>query len=137
MTLENQKQTIRTVIDTTNSVLDVIRKPVLKLAAILIYATAVRRPGLSKIAITSDIISDNAPLGINTGQMPDGTENVVNQFVANVVEKVVNSLNDDALVECVIPTGSVIVNATGANAGGPIEAVGTNINNAKGYGIIR
>lgn len=137
MALENQKQTIRTVIDTTKSALDVIRKPVLKLAAFLIYATATRRPGLSKIAITSDIISDNAPLGINTGQMPDGTENVVNQFVANVVEKVVDSLKDDALVECVIPTGSIIVNATGANAGGPIEAVGTNINNAKGYGIIR
>ncbi len=137
MALENKKQTIRTVIDTTNSALDVIRKPVLKLAAILIYATATRRPGLSKITITSNIISDNAPLGINTGQMPDGTENVVNQFVANVVEKVVDSLKDDALVECVIPIGSVIVNATGANAGGPIEAVGTNINNAKGYGIIR
>jgi hypothetical protein len=137
MAVENQKQTIRTIIDTTNSVLDVIRKPVLKLAAFLIYATATRRPGLSKITITSDIISDNAPLGINTWQMPDVTENVVNQFVANVVEKVVNSLKDDALVECVIPTGSVIVNATGANAGGPIEAVGTNINNAKGYGIIR
>ena len=76
-------------------------------------------------------------MGINTGQMPDGTDNVVNQFVANVVEKVVDTLKDDAMVECVIPSGSVIVNAQGGNAGGPVVAIGTNINNAKGYGIIR
>ena len=69
--------------------------------------------------------------------MPDGTDNVVNQFVTNVVEKVVDTLKDDALVECVIPIGSVIVSAQGANAGGPVVAVGTNINNAKGYGVIR
>ena len=69
--------------------------------------------------------------------MPDGTDNVVNQFVENLVEKVVDTLKDDAAVECVIPIGSVIVEANGANAGGPVVAIGTNINNAKGYGIIR
>ena len=57
--------------------------------------------------------------------------------MSNVVEKIVDSLKDDALVECVIPAGSIVVEATGGNAGGPVEAVGTNINNVKGYGIIR
>jgi hypothetical protein len=61
----------------------------------------------------------------------------VNEFVYNVVEKVVDTLKDDAMVECVIPTGSLVVEAKGANAGGPIVAVGTNINNAKGYGVLR
>ena len=131
------KQTIKNVLELTDSALDVVRKPANTLVGFMIYATAVQRPGISKLKITSDIIADNATLGINTGQMPDGTDNVVNQFVANVVEKVVDTLKDDAMVECVIPIGSVIVTAKGANAGGPVVAVGTNINDAKGYGIIR
>lgn len=128
---------IKKLIETVNKALDTARKPATTLAAIMIYATAVNRPGISKIKITSEIISDNETLGINTGQMPDGTDNVVNEFVNNVVEKVIDTLKDDALVECVIPTGSVIVQANGSNAGGPIVAIGTNINNAKGYGVIR
>ena len=128
---------IKKLIESVDTALDAARKPANTLVGFMIYATAVHRPGISKLKITSDIIADNATLGINTGQMPDGTDNVVNQFVANVVEKVVDTLKDDAMVECVIPSGSVIVNAQGANAGGPVVAVGTNINNAKGYGIIR
>jgi hypothetical protein len=128
---------IKSLIETVNKALDAARKPANKLAAFMIYVTAVNRPGISKIKIASEIISDNEPLGINTGKMPDGTDNVVNEFVNNVVEKVVDTLKDDAMVECVIPMGSVIVEANGANAGGPIVAMGTNINNAKGYGVIR
>lgn len=128
---------IKALLETVNSALDAARKPVTAMAALLVYATAVQRPGISKIKITSEIISDNATLGINTGQMPDGTENVVNEFVANVVEKVVDTLKDDAMVECVIPIGALVVEANGGNAGGPVVAVGSNINNAKGYGIIR
>jgi hypothetical protein len=128
---------IKNLIQTVNTALDAARKPANTLAAFLVYVTAVSRPGISKIKITSEIISDNETIGINTGQMPDGTDNVVNQFVNNVVEKVVDTLKDDAMVECVIPVGSIIVEAKGANAGGPVVAVGTNINNAKGYGIIR
>jgi hypothetical protein len=128
---------IASLLELTNKAVTAVRKPAQKLAAFLVYATAVQRPGVSKIKIASEIISGNEPLGINTGQMPDGTDNVVNEFVYNVVEKVIDNLKDDALVECVIPTGSVIVEANGANAGGPVVAIGTNINNAKGYGVIR
>ena len=128
---------IKSLIELTNKAIEAARKPATKLAAVLVYATAVQRPGVSKIKISSEIIADNATLGINTGQMPDGTDNVVNEFVVNVVEKVIDNLKDEALVECVIPSGSLIVEANGANAGGPVVAIGTNINNAKGYGVIR
>ena len=128
---------IEALIQTVNYALEKARKPAERVAAFMIYATARQRPGISKIKISSEVISDNATLGINTGKMPDGGENIVNEFVYNVVEKVVDTLKDDALVECVIPAGSVIVEAKGANAGGPVVAVGTNINNAKGYGVIR
>ena len=128
---------IKNLLELTNRTLTAARRPARHLAALLIYATAVHRPGISKLKITSDIIADNASLGINIGQMPDGTDNVVNEFVANLTEKVVDTLKDDALVECVIPAGSLIVEANGANVGGPVVAIGTNTNNAKGYGVIR
>ena len=128
---------LNTVIRLINTALDAARKPAQTIAAYMIYATARVRPGVSKIKITSDIIADNEALGINTGPMPDGGENAVNGFVNNVVEKVIDTLKDDAMTECVIPVGSVIVQANGANVGGTVVAVGTNINNAKGYGILR
>ena len=128
---------LNTLIRLINTALDAARKPAQTLAAYMIYATARVRPGVSKIKITSEIIADNETLGINTGPMPDGGENVVNGFVNNVVEKVIDTLKDDAMIECVIPKGSVVVTAKGSNAGGPVVAVGTNINDAKGYGILR
>jgi len=128
---------IKSLLESVNTALDAARKPATKLAAIFVYATSVQRPGISKLKIASEIISENASLGIETGKMPDGGDNIVNSFVYNVVEKVVDNLKDDALVECVIPAGSAIIEANGANVGGPVVALGTNINNAKGYGIIR
>ena len=128
---------IKTFVQAVNDSLNVARVPLQRLAGVLIYATAVQRPGISKLKISSEIIAENETYGINIGQMPDGTDNVVNKFVYNVAEKVIDNLKDEALVECVIPKGSVIVTAKGANAGGPVVAVGTNINDAKGYGIVR
>ncbi len=128
---------IKNLIVLIDRAVEAARKPAEKIAAYMIYATARRRPGVSKIKIASEIITDNGKLGIETGPMPDGTENVVNEFVYNLTEKVIDTLKDDAMVECVIPIGSIVVEAKGANAGGPVIAVGTNINNAKGYGFIR
>ena len=128
---------IKNLIELIDGALDAAMKPVNTMAGFLIYATASQRHGISKNIIEAEIISDNNTLGINTGQMPDGTDNVVNEFVHNVVEKVVDTLKDDAMVECVIPKGSIIVEAKGSNMGGPVVAIGTNINDAKGYGLIR
>lgn len=128
---------IRKLTTLINNALDVVRTPAEKISSYLTYVTAIHREGISKIKISSEIIADNANLGIETGKMPDGTDNIVNEFVYNLTEKVVDTLKDDAMVECVIPIGSIVVEAKGENAGGPVIAVGTNINNAKGYGIIR
>ena len=72
---------IKNLLETVNTALDAARQPANTLVGFLIYATAVHRPGISKLKITSEIISDNASLGINTGQTPDRTENIVNQLV--------------------------------------------------------
>lgn len=113
------------------------RQPARKLPAVLNYATAMRRPGLSEIVIASNIIENNGKFDINTGMNPDGTENVVNMFVKNVVDCVVKALREDAVIHCTIPTGAITVQAEGGNAGGPVVAVGSNINTITIPGIIR
>ena len=47
---------IKKLIELTNNALENVRKPVKALAGFLVYATAVQRPGLSKIKISSEII---------------------------------------------------------------------------------
>ena len=113
------------------------RKPARKLPAVLNYATAIRRPGLSETLISTNIIEGNGKFGINTGQNPDGTENVVNMFVKNIVDCVVKAIREDAVVHCTIPAGMITVQAEGGNAGGPVVAVGSNITTITISGIIR
>ena len=128
---------LKEILKSIDKAIDAARTPVRKLAGMMIYATAVQRPGISKIKISSEVISENETLGIMTGEMPDGTDNIVNEFVFNMTEKIIDTLKDDAKIECVVPIGSIIVEAKGGNAGGPVEAVGTNINMANAVGIIR
>lgn len=113
------------------------RKPAKQLPALLNYATAIRRPGFSPSIISSNIIQKNGKLGIVTGNNPDGTENVVNQFVENIIECVVKAIREDAVVEVTIPTGAITVQVEGGNAGGPVVAVGSNIIPVNVPGIIR
>ena len=134
---EHQRQTMKNVLDFIDKTLDSVRKPLASIPAYFVYVTGIQRKGISKKKVTAEIIADNEPLGINTGQMPDGTDNVVNAFVANVVEKVVDEIKMNAKVECSIPPGSVVISAQGENVGGPLVAVGTNINYGKGTAFIR
>ena len=106
--VENARITLDALLDFVVRAFKNIRKPVNAITGYLIYATARQRPGVSKSTITANIIAENANYGINIGQ-----------------------------IECTIPVGSVFVQANGANAGGPVVAIGSNINNAKGYGVIR
>lgn len=129
--------TIKDIINFTKSSLEAARKPLNTLAGYMILATALKRPGVSRKRISAEVISNNATFGIMTGDMPDGTPNVVNEFVINMTEKIVDELKDNARIDCVIPSGSIVIEANGGNAGGPIVATGTNINNATGFGIIR
>lgn len=128
---------IQEMLSLLDKAIEAARKPAEIIAGYLIYATASARPGISKDTISAQIIAENATYGINTGQMPDGTENVVNKFVCNLVEKVVDEIKYSSKVECTIPKGSILVVAQGSNAGGTVVAVGTNVNDATGYGFVR
>ena len=48
-----------------------------------------------------------------------------------------DELRKNAVVEAVIPANTIVITATGGNAGGPVTVVGTNTNAIKATGIIR
>lgn len=123
--------------DIIQNSLDRLKTPAEVLPAFLLYYTAMRRPGLSPSKIAAEIISNNAALGINTGDNPDGTPNVVNQYTYNIVKCVVDAIKNDGVVQVAIPAGSIVVETNGANAGGPVVSVGTNTINTVVKGIVR
>ena len=114
-----------------------MKTPAEVLPPFLLYSVATRRSGMSAYETTSKIISDNAALKILTGENPDGTPNVVNQYTYNIVKHVLDEIKNNAVVQVSIPANSIMVQTNGGNAGGPVVSVGQNIISTVVRGIIR
>ena len=128
---------IDTITNTIKSMFNSLTEPAQKLPGILILSTAIQRPGLSAAKITSNIIKNNQALGLNTGNNPDGSSNVINEYTYNIVSEVLKAIKDDGVVHVCMPPGSINITGQGANAGGPVVITGMNITPSEGYGIIR
>lgn len=81
------------------------------------------RPGLNAQILTSSIISRFEEAGIPTGPLVGGTPNVMENFVKIMMEEVVSAIQNDMRVDIATDAGA-IVQASGANAGGPVVAIG-------------
>ena len=127
---------LETILNSIHSTLNKLKTPAKILPALLLYCTAIKRPGLSAAQIASRVISNNARLGINTGTNPDGSPNVVNEYTYNIVKTIVDAIAEEGVVHVAIPAGSLMIQVTGANAGGPVVSVGTNTTNTIAYGLI-
>ena len=128
---------IAAVVDFITNKLNMTEVPANVLPPSLINCVSTARPGLSAYKITSQIIENNKALGIPTGPNPDGSENMINQYTYNVVKCMCDAIRNDAVVHCSIPMESLMIQATGGNAGGPVTCVGTNIMDSISKGIIR
>lgn len=128
------------IVDTVTKITDILngfKLPANTLPPLLLRAISETKPGLSAYKIATEIIQNNQVLGISTKENPDGSDNKINQFVYNIVKSVVKAIKDDASVQVVLPSNSILVQATGGNAGGPVTCIGTNIMDAVGKGIIQ
>jgi hypothetical protein len=94
------------------------------------------RPGLNSQLLSSSIVSRFDEAGIPTGVLADGTPNVFEAFVKVMCEEVVDHLQGQMRVDVVLDQGALL-NANGANAGGPISVVGATIAPHTGIGIAR
>lgn len=130
MNLDNLARTMRNAFER-------MKTPAEILPPFLLYCTAIRRPGMSASEVASRVIANNAALGIETGDNPDGTPNVVNQYTYNIVKEVIEELKRNAVVHVAIPSNSIMVKTEGGNAGGPVIGIGSNIINTTVKGLIR
>lgn len=116
--------------------LNVSKTPANILPPMLNKSVSLARPGMSAYKIASEVIKNNNLIGIQTEKNPDGSENVINQFVYNIVKCVVDAIKNDAVVQATVPGGSVLVSSQGGNAGGPISTIGQNMFDSQCTGII-
>lgn len=129
--------TITDAVNTVTNALESAKTPVNVLPPLLLKCTALNRPGLSAYKITTQIIQNNKAIGIPTDPNPDGSDNKINQYTYNVVKCIVDAIKYDATVQVAIPMESLLIQATGANAGGPVTCVGTNLLDSIGNGIMQ
>lgn len=105
---------------------DSVRPALQTIPPILLICEVMNRPGLSAISLASSIIRRLPEAGIETGVNNDGTPNKVNQFVRILSEEIINELKDNALITCVVQSGTINSLGTGGNAGGPVVVTSVN-----------
>ncbi len=128
---------IQKIVDSINGVLEKVRVPVIPIPAILLLCCVFKRPGLSAMMIASKVIKRQSEFGAPTGALPDGTPNKMNALIYVMTQEIVDEIQKSCVIEGVVPPGTMVVNGYGANAGGPIVTVGTNILPVKVTGILR
>lgn len=128
---------ITSVVNSVTETLNSARLPANILPALLLKCSSLTRPGLSAYKIATEVIQNNEKLGIPTGPNPDGSENLINAYTYSMVKCMVEALKNDASVQLAIPMQSLMIQATGANAGGPVTCIGTNLMDSISRGIIQ
>ena len=116
---------IDTIADKIKSLVETARKPFPKFPAIIMICSCIKKPGLSSILSIANIVASNLKIGIPTGKNPDGSPNLVNAFVGNVVEEVVRAIQEDMQVQVAFKPGDIEI--TGTTTDGK-AIVGTNLN---------
>lgn len=129
--------TISSIVETLTNTLDSASMPANVLPPLLLKCISLQRPGLSAYKIATQIIENNRAIGLPTEDNPDGSANLINQYTYNVVKSMVDAIKNDASVQVAIPMQSLLIQATGGNAGGPVTCVGTNLIDSLGNGIIQ
>lgn len=129
--------TISSLVETLTNTLDSASMPANVLPPLLLKCISLQRPGLSAYKIATQIIENNRAIGLPTEDNPDGSANLINQYTYNVVKCMVDAIKNDASVQVAIPMQSLLIQATGGNAGGPVTCVGTNLIDSLGNGIIQ
>ena len=130
--------TIESICDKLNSLISTVRKPLTAIPAALLVCGAVNRPGLSPMLLASNIIKRYADAGIpSTSTLPDGRPSIARMMERIRAEEFIKAIKTDMKIEVGIPIGSIQIQATGANAGGPVEVLGFNVNPVHGDGVAR
>ena len=128
---------VETIFKSISKLFDKVRKPAPKVPAMLISVGAESRPGLSTIISSGNVVKKMNEIGLDTGASPDGTENMGVALAIVIIDEIFRALREDSKVQISIAPGSSSIYTSGANGGGPLIGVGSNINFISGEGIIQ
>lgn len=121
----------------TSSLLNLFKLPPSVSQAIpssVILASA-NRPGLSPSKMAARIIQRQAEAGIPVGPLPSGKIPPGEIMISIMMEEICNGITQDARIQTAIAPGTEIT-ATGGNAGGPMQVIGTTIKNGNGFSMM-
>jgi len=93
------------------------------------------RPGLSPSLIASRIIERQSEAGIPVGALPSGKPSPDEIMEKIRIEEIIKALTSEAKIDVAIRPGTTL-QATGGNAGGPIQVFGTTLGIATGNATI-
>lgn len=109
---------ISTISEGITSAFSMLRVPAPPIPPILLLCEIMNRPGLSAMALTAAIISRLPEIGIETGVNPDGSANMVTQFIKVFSEELVKEIKNNAVVNCAMPPGALNITGVSAGVGG-------------------
>jgi len=89
----------------------------------LILATKAK-PGMSPTQIASRIISRQSEAGLSVGALPSGITSPGEIMERIRIEELYRAITSEARIDVAIQPGTTL-QATGGNAGGPIQVIGT------------
>lgn len=85
------------------------RPPVSQISRILIVCSMIKRPGLSTIVSSANVIKMLNKLGFPTGAMPDGSSNKTVQFVYAFIKEIFRAIKFDMSIQTGIQPGSMMI----------------------------
>ena len=103
------------------------RKPFPAIAGLIMACSLAKRPGLSVMLSTSNVMAQLNCYGISTEDMPNGEPNKMNGYTKAIISEVYRALQEDAKIQSVINIGGVqVAGPTGAMTNTmPIKVIGT------------
>ena len=128
---------IKSIADTLTKLIESVRVPIIPIPAILLLCTIIKRGGTSPMIAAANIIRRQSEFGAPPGPLPDGSPNMMNAFIYVMTSEIMREIKENCVVESVIPPGTMVVTALGANGGGPVTCIGTNTLPTKSTGILR
>jgi len=117
------------------SAFSLMKQPADTLPPPLIFIGAKLRPGLSARDIAARVISRFSESDAVNGEIFQEGNNVMTALELIRMEEIVNAIQTEMKISSVIDPGAMIINASGANGGGPVTVVGTNINITESNGV--
>lgn len=127
---------IQSICNAISNAIESVRPPIATIPAILLICSAIKRPGLSAMAIAARIIKRQSEAGAPFGPAADGSFNISEAMERIRIEEMVYALKMESRIQIGTPIGGVQILASGSNGGGPLIAHGFNINMIHGDGII-